>query len=234
MKALIGLLVVLVLLAGALVVADRAGESYASNLIEQHLTSQLRLSQNPKVVIAGVPFLTQWASGHYQEIDVTIPSVTAQSITVDNVRATIKDVHTKPFLTSSSDVASATAGSVDLNGLVPFSALPLPSGFTASASGSQLKVSGSVSVFGASVPVTAIESITVQGQRITFKPPSVQADAGGIHFDVSSSVAQQLSVSVDVSGLPFGVHVTGVAVGPSGLLATAQAQGVSLAGVQTG
>ena len=230
MRALIGLLVVLVLLAAGLVVADRVGASYASSLVSQQLTSQLRLSQNPKVEITGVPFLTQWASGNYQEIDIAIPSLTAQNITVDNVNATVKDVRTKPFLTSGSDLGSAKAGSVDLHGLVPFSALPLPSGFTASASGSQLKVTGNVSVFGNSVPVTAIENVSLQGSTIAFNPTNVQANAGGVQVDVSGTVAKQLALSVNVSGLPFGVEVTGIAVDPSGLLATGQGQNVSLAG----
>jgi hypothetical protein len=89
MKALTGLLVVLVLLAGGLVAADRIGANYTSNQISQHLTSQLRLSQSPTVKITGVPFLTQWASGHYQEIDITIPSVTTDSITINDVQATV-------------------------------------------------------------------------------------------------------------------------------------------------
>ena len=230
MKALIALLVVLALLAAGLVVADRVGESYASNLIAQQLTSQLRLSQSPDVKVTGVPFLTQWAAGNYREIDISIPSVTAQSITVENVQTTVKNVHTKPFVTSGSDLRSASAGSVNLHGLVPFSAIPLPSGFAATASGSQLKVSGTVTVFGASVPVTAIENITLQGSTVNFNPTNVQANAGGFQVDVSGTVTRQLAVSVNVSGLPFGVQVTGVAVDPSGLLATAQGENVSLSG----
>lgn len=230
MKAVIGLLAVLAVLAAALVVTDRVAESYASNLIAQQLTSQLRLSQSPKVDVTGVPFLTQWASGNYQEIDISIPSVTADNVTVDDVDATVKNVHTKPFLTTGSDLGSATAGSIDLHGLVPFSAIPLPSGFTASASGSQLKVTGQVSVFGASVPVTAIENVSLHGSTVSFNPTHVQADAGGFQVDVSGTVTNQLAVSVNVSGLPFGVQATGVAVNPGGLLATAQGQNVSLSG----
>lgn len=230
MKALIGLLVVLVILAGGLFAADRAGEAYASNLIAQHLTSQLHLSQSPKVDIPEVPFLTQWASGDYQEIDITIPSVTADQVTVSDVNVTVKDIHTKAFLTSGSDVSSATAGSIHLNGLVPFSELPLPTGFTAGASGSQLKVSGSISILGASVPVTAIENVSLQGSRVVFDPTSVQAGTGNIQINASGALARQLTMSIDVSGLPLGVQMTGVAVGSSGLQATAEGQNVSLSG----
>lgn len=228
MKALIGLLVVLLLVAVGLVAADRLGESYASNLIAQHLTSDLHLSQTPTVDIQGVPFLTQWASGDYHEVDIAIPSVTAESVTVDDVNATVRDIHAKPFLTSGSEVGSATAGSVDLNGVVPFSALPLPSGFTAGASGSELKVTGSISVLGASIPVTATENVSLQGSTVVFKPTSVQAGGSGLQLDVSGALSRQLTMSVNVSGLPLGVQVTGVAVGTSGLQATAQGQNVSL------
>lgn len=230
MKAVIGLVAVLAVLAAALVVTDRVAESYASNLISQQLTSQLRLSQSPKVDVTGVPFLTQWASGNYQEIDISIPSVNADNVTVDDVDATVRNVHTKPFVTTRSDLGSATAGSIDLHGLVPFSAIPLPSGFTASASGSQLKVTGQVSIFGASVPVTAIENVSLHGSTVSFKPTQVQANADGFQIDVSGTVTNQLAVSVNVSGLPFGVQATGVAVNPGGLLATAQGQNVSLSG----
>ncbi len=229
MKALIGLLVVLVVIGAALVAVDRIGEGYTSNRIAQRLTNQLNLTQSPKVDIPDVPFLTQWASGHYQEIDITFPTVTAQSVTVNDVQVTVKDIHTKPFLTSGSDLVSATAGSIDLSGVVPFSALPLPSGFTASASGSQLKVSGSISVLGTSVPVTAIENVSLQGSTVVFNPTNIQAGAAGFSFDVSGAVGRQLTLSLNVSSLPLGVHMTGVTVGSSGLEAMAAGQNVPLA-----
>lgn len=229
MKALIGILVVIALLAAGLVVADRVAEGVASNVIAQQLTSDLRLSQSPKVDIAGFPFLTQVASGDYQRIDVSIPSVTALSVTVSDVAATVKDVRTKPFPTSAADVRSATAGSVDLSGLVPFTSLPLPSGFTAGDSGSQLHVSGTISVFGASIPVTATEDISLQGSAVTFRPTNIQAQAEGFKVNVPGSVAQQLTLSVDLSALPFHTQVSRVAVVPSGLQVAGQAQNVSLA-----
>lgn len=229
MKALTAaLVIVLVLLAGGLVLADRAGERYASTLMAEQLKSDLRLSQSPSVKVEGVPFLTQWASGDYQEIDVTIPSVTARSVTVEDVHATLRNVHTRRFLTSGAGIRTATAGSVNLSGLVPFSALPLPAGFTARASGSELKVSGSVSVLGVSIPVTATEQISVQGSTVTFTPTDIEAEVAGVEVAVTNELAGRLSLSVDVAGLPFGVQVTGVAVNPSGLVATAEGRNVSL------
>lgn len=229
MKALIGIVVVIALLAAGLVVADRVAERVASNLIAQQLTSDLRLSQSPSVDITGFPFLTQAASGEYRQINVSMPSVTALSVTVDDLAATVKDVHAKPFPTSAADIRSASAGTVELGGLIPFASIPLPSGFTATDAGSQLHVVGRFTVFGASVPVTAVEQISLQGSTVTFHPTSIQAEADGMKFDVPSSVAQQLTASVDLAGLPFHVQVTRFAVVPSGLQVAGQARDVSLA-----
>lgn len=229
MKALIGFLVVIALLAGGLVAADRVAERVASNLVAQQLTSRLRLSQSPNVDITGFPFLTQVASGHYQQMDISIPSVTALSVTVRDVTATAKDVRTKPFPTSAADVRSASAGTIDLGGLVPFSSIPLPPGFTASDSGGQLRVSGTISVFGASIPVTATQHISLHGSTVTFHPTNIEAQAEGFTVDLSGVVAQQLTASVDLSGLPFHIQVTRLAVVPSGLRVEGQAQNVSLA-----
>jgi LmeA-like phospholipid-binding len=230
MKALTGALVVVVLLAAGLALADRVAERTASNLIAEQLASDLHLAQTPDVDITGFPFLTQVASGHYQQIDISIPSVTALSVTVRGLDATIRDVHTKPFPTGPADLRSAGAGTVDVGGLVPFSSIPLPPGFTARDADEQLEVSGTIPLFGASIPVAAIEDITVEGSTVTFRPTHIQAQAGGLEVDVSGALARRLTASVDLSGLPFHIEVTGLAVVPSGLQVDGGAQNVSFAG----
>lgn len=230
MKALIALLVVIAVLVAGLLVADRVGETYAAGLISQQLTADLRLSEQPQVEVDGFPFLTQWASGHYQEIDTQLPSITADNVTVSSIDATVKDVHTKPFLSSASQFSSATAGSISLSGVVPFSALPLPSGFTAHASGSTLEVSGTMSVYGFPVPVTAAEKISLSGTTATFTPTDIRAQAAGINVNVNGSAAKQLAVSVDLKGLPFGLQVNSITAAQNGLDVTASGQNVALAG----
>lgn len=230
MRAFIAILIVLALLVAALVIADRVAENVASNVIAQQVRTQLHLAQRPRVNIDGFPFLTQVASGDYQEIDVSIPSVTALAATVDDVAATARGVHARPFLGSAAGVRSASASSVDLSGRVPLSSLPLPPGFTATASGSKLRVSGSISALGFSVPVTATEQITLKGSTVSFRPTDIQARAGGSKVDVSGTAAKQLTLSVDLSGLPFHVRVTRLSVRPSGLGVTGRARNVSLAG----
>lgn len=230
MKALIGILVVVMLVATGLLAADRIAERTASSLMAQQLTSELHLSQSPDVEITGFPFLTQVGSGHYQQIDISIPTVTALSVTVRGVDATVRDVHTKPFPTSPADLRSAGAGTVEVGGLVPFSSIPLPAGFTAVDSGGDFRVAGSIALFGAAIPVTATESISLQGETVAFRPTDIQARAGELELNVSGAVARQLTASVDLSALPFHIRVSRLTVVPSGLEVAGQAQNVSLAG----
>lgn len=230
MKALLGILMVIAVLAAGLAIADRVAENVASNVVAQQLSSRLRLSHRPTVTIAGFPFLTQAASGDYQEIDISIASLSALSATVDDVAASAQDVHAKPFMNSPADIRSASARTVELSGRVPLSSIPLPPGFTASDSASRLRVSGSISALGLSVPITATEQIALEGSRVTFRPTDIQARAGGSRLDVSGTAARELTVSVDLSGLPFHVRLTRLIIGRSGLRVAGRAQNVSLAG----
>lgn len=65
---------------------------------------------------------------------------------------------------------------------------------------------------------------------MTLRPTHIQAQAGGLELVVSGAVARRLSASVDLSGLPFHIEVSRLAVVPSGLQVDGGAQNVSLAG----
>lgn len=229
MKAAIGILVVIVLLASGLTLADRVAERVASALIAQQLTQHLHLSPSAKVDIRGFPFLTQVAAGDYQEVDISIPTLTALGVTFSHLAATAKDVHLKTFMASAADIRSTSAGTIHLSGLVPLASLPLPPGLTATDSGSRLRVSGETSVFGIPISVSATEAVLLRGLTVTFRPTNMRARAGGQSFDVPASLARRLTLVVDLSGLPFHVRVTRLAVAPAGLELAGQAQNVSLA-----
>lgn len=230
MRALLGILIAIALLAAGFVIADRVAENMASNLVAQQLSTRLHLPHRPTVNIAGFPFLTQVASGDYQEIDISIPSLPALSASVDDVVATARDVHASPFAGGAAGVQSASARTVALSGRIPLSSIPLPPGFTATDSDSRLRVSGSISALGFSVPVTATEQITLEGSTVKFRPTNIQARAGGARLDVSGTAAKQLTLSVDLSGLPFHARLTRLTISRWGLRVAGQARNVSLAG----
>ncbi|MFZ0217907.1 MAG: DUF2993 domain-containing protein [Candidatus Dormiibacterota bacterium] len=228
MKGLIAVVVVLVVLIGGLLIVDRVSVAYADTLISQQMTSSLRLSQQPTVRIQGFPFLTQWASGDYSEIDVTLPSVTSASVTVNQVTAIVTGVKAPGLATSGGQFKSAMAQRIVLSGVVPLSEVPLPSGFQAHASGNQLQVTGTVSLLGLQAPVTAVIGIHLSGSTVTFDPTSIQVAGSSLSPSMTRSLTAQFKRTIDIGRLPFSVSVTGITVTPSGLAVTATASNVPL------
>jgi hypothetical protein len=229
-KALVAILVVLALLGGAFVAVDRVAVGFADSAISQVLTSSLRLSQEPTTKIQGFPFLTQWGSGSYQEIDVSAPSVTSNSVTVDQVTAIVRGVVAPAFATSPSQFAGATARQITLTGTVPFSELPVPPGFQARADGGQLEVTGTESLFGVQAQVTALVSVHVSGSRVTFQPTSVQVAGSPLGASIVRAITARLQQTISIGQLPFGVSVTDLAVTPAGLAVTGAATNASFSG----
>ena len=230
MRALLAILAVIVLLGAALIISDRVAERFTSGLIAQQLSTQLHLSRQPTVTIAGFPFLTQVASGDYQEVDISIPSVSALAATVEDVTATARDIHARTLLSKAADVRLASARVVDVAGRIPLSSIPLPPGFTASDSHSELRVSGTISVLGFSVPLKATEHLELDGSTVNLRPTNIQAQARGSTYQVPASVTKALTVSIDLSGLPFHARLTRLSIDPAGLHVAGRAQHVSLAG----
>ena len=212
------LFVFLVIVAGLGVGADRAGAWEAGQVLSNKLASTYNLDQQPSVQVQGVPFLTQWGSGQYQEIDAQLPSATADQVHITNVSAQLHDVKTGAFATSSADVAGATVGTASVQGLVPYSDLPLPQGFQASAAGDKLRITGSIKAGPLSVPVTATVQVGVQNGQLTLTPESVNASTPPVgQSAVAAAVRQQLQATNLLRTLPFGVQLQTATVTQTGL-----------------
>jgi hypothetical protein len=220
------LIAFLIVVAALLVVADRVAAWEAEQMLASRLASAYQLGQQPTVHIQGVPFLTQWASGRYQELDVDLPSATAGQVTVSDVSAQLKDISAKPFATSGSDVRGATIGSLTVKGLVPYSSLPVPKGFTAQPDAGKLKLTGSIAAFGQSIPVTAIVSVTAQDGRVVPTLEQVDTSNAFLKATITATIRQQLQSLSFLQNLPLGVQVDSVAVSDGGLQVTGSARQV--------
>jgi hypothetical protein len=217
-----------VVVAGLLVAADRVAAWAAGQVLAQSLVSAYQLDQRPDVQVQGVPFLTQWSSGRYQEVDVRTPHVTAQNVTVSDVSAQLHDVSTAPFATSPSAVAGATVGEVDAQGVVPYRVLPLPPGLQLTPQGDRLQLSGSYSVGPVTVPVAATVGVTVRNGSLKLVPEQVSVPSQYSRFGIASRI-EQLIGSVSVTPpLPMGGRLQGASVTPAGLRVSATASQVAL------
>lgn len=227
MRTLIATLVVLCLL---LIVADRVGEYEAGKLIASHVTSTYHLSRQPKVEVRGTPFLTQWAQGDYQEVDVQAPNLTVDKVPIDDVRVQIHDIQTSAFVTTAAGFESAGAGRVALQGQVPYSGIPAPSGFTVTPAGGQLRVKGSIGIYGVTIPVTATIAVSVQNGRLVLTAQNVEASNAYVDQIAQQLIQQRLDQVPQPQDLPFGVHLSGVQVTPNALDIEAAGRNVTLAG----
>ena len=222
------LLVFLIVVAGLLVAADRFAAWAAGQIVADRIARAYQLDQPPDVQVQGIPFLTQWSSGHYQEVDLRLPTVTTNNVSITNLSAQMHDVSTVAFATSSADAAGATIGQVDVQGVVPYSTIPLPQGFQVAPQGSQLQLSGSISAAGVSVPVSATVSVSVQDGSLQLTAGQVDVPSAFSRLGIASILNQQLSAVRTTVQLPLGAHLDAVSVTPNGLALAASASNVQM------
>ncbi|WNE97974.1 DUF2993 domain-containing protein [Streptomyces luomodiensis] len=96
-KALIGLVVLGLLL----VLGDRWAVMYAERKAEQQLQKKLDLATAPNVTIHGFPFLTQVLGKKLEQVDIAVPDVAADRVSLAEVRAQAQDIRIVGDLPSS-------------------------------------------------------------------------------------------------------------------------------------
>jgi hypothetical protein len=215
-------LIVLLGLVILLIIIDRAGLFIAEREIGTRIQSAYDLPDRPHVTIRGVPFLTQVVSGHYQQIDVSIPSATTGGVQLHDVDAQFTGVQASLSLLLGQDSGSVTATHATGSALIPFSEVQqrLPKGITLGADGSSLRVSGHTSY--GTIAGTAKVGVTSAGVSVTPESLSLSGVPVG-------ELAGQFSVVIPVGTLPLHLTVTGVHVTSGGIEVDAAGSNVQFA-----
>ncbi|MFJ4683684.1 DUF2993 domain-containing protein [Streptomyces sp. NPDC091377] len=122
MRALRILLIVVVILGGLFVAADRLAVNFAEDEAASKLKSTENLARTPDVSINGFPFLTQLMGGSLDEVEVGIDGYQASAgngerIRIDDLRADMKGVE------FSGDYSSATAASATGSAIIAYDEL---------------------------------------------------------------------------------------------------------------
>ncbi|MEU5424334.1 DUF2993 domain-containing protein [Streptomyces olivoreticuli] len=112
------LLFALAVCTGILVLADRCAAMYAEKKAEQVLQEQLHLAAAPQVGIHGFPFLTQVLDKHLERVDVTVPHVAADRVSLAKVHASARDIRLTGNLLS--DIRGAVVGNLEGEVLLSF------------------------------------------------------------------------------------------------------------------
>ena len=224
-KLLIGVIILAVLL----VAADRISVAVAENQISNRLTSAYGLAGKPGVTITGFPFLTQVATGDYQQIDVSASQVPVGGTVLHHLNVRLTGVHATVSQVLGNGSSMVTADRAAGSAMVGFGTVDhrLPGGFRLHPDGKNLSVSGRLAVGGARIPVSATVALGVSGSGISVTP--VHVSVPGVAALPSSAYSSQLRVTVPLNTLPLHLRLTSVHVAPGGLRIGAAARHVQFA-----
>ena len=213
------LIVVLLLLAGLALAADRVGEAVAEDRVAQLVAERGGLSGEPAVEIGGFPFLTQAFGGRYEDVRISLagadlgqPEGTSADVSLQGVQVALSDV-------LAGSVQQVPVERVDGTATLSYALLAeeLGPGTTLRRDGDGLQVDTTVEVAGQTVPLTATGTVRLDGDTLVVDVE----DATGAGVDAPDAFVDQLSDALDlryqIPELPFGLQVTGVAPADDGV-----------------
>ncbi|QMU79628.1 DUF2993 domain-containing protein [Streptacidiphilus sp. PB12-B1b] len=236
MRAIRRTIIVLVILFGLFVAADRIAVHVAQSQVADKLQTARGLAQKPSVSIEGFPFLTQLAGGKLDEVKVHATGMTVHgtsggpNVTLQDFEADLKGVRLEnDYSTAVADTATGTA-------VISYADLTaaLPSHPALSYGGdSKVKVSATVDLpfFGKQALSGTADVNVVNGDTIGL------ADISGITGGDSASAlgvaalqaaGAMLEPQFRLSGLPSGLKLARIQAEPDGIAVSVSGTGVSL------
>ena len=204
------LIIFLIVIALVVVVADRGGDLVADRITADTLQSSQHLQQRPDVTIDGVPFLTQFATGHYQHVEID-----AQNVRVGSTPLYLSTLHadfrTVTVSRSFDDFKAETAtarGTVNYTGLSRLLKVRV-----------RYAGNGRLSVT-KKLPVIGKKTITFKARYangvLRFGQGAVNG-AGHLGSEVSSFLNRYFGIKTSLRKFPFDVRVRSVSVNATGL-----------------
>ncbi|WP_026404425.1 DUF2993 domain-containing protein [Actinomadura rifamycini] len=227
------LVVLLVLVVGGLIAADRIGVRVAQGEIARQVAAQEGLARQPDVSIHGFPFLTQAVGGEYDHIEVLIGDYTEQDVTLSGVRVDMRGVRAPLSEIANGNTANVTARTATASAVVPYSVIEerAPKEVEGLApKGDDLEVDLAGAVMGVRLSGKAVVSLEATDQGIAVTPVSVAPD-GGPQIPLAL-VKRQLTWSVPVTDLPVGSRISRIEPTADGLRVSATARNVQLSDLE--
>ncbi|SCF36314.1 LmeA family phospholipid-binding protein [Micromonospora mirobrigensis] len=241
-KVLVSLFVLLLVLAGLLVIADRVAAGVAERAIAKQvgdeLAKQNARASTPKVDVAGFPFLTQVAEGKYEHISIALRDVQG-SVQGDAVSLPKLDVDARDVRASLDTIRSGqgdvVADRVHGTGTISYDSLAKlldRPGLKLGEQNGRLAVTAPVDILGVQLTVNGTADVTVSEQgKVALKFNDLDAEglpALPLARTLLSNYAKGISVDVPLPELPFQLAVRNVEPQPDGLAVTADATNVPI------
>ena len=245
MRALRIFLIVVVVLGGLFVLADRLAVNFAEGEAADKLKATENLASTPDVSIKGFPFLTQVVGGSLDDVEVGIKDYEAttgtngQTIRIDDLKADMKGVE------FSGDYSSATATSASGTATIAYAELlktaksestEVAPGVTARVIGlsdggnGKIKVTVEATVLGTKLPqpLSVLSTVTAEGDVVRVHADSLPS-FGGVQA-AENEVRSITDFEQKIDDLPGGIQLDKVEAARGGVEIGVKGSNVRLAG----
>jgi LmeA-like phospholipid-binding len=215
-------IIALVALIAVLVVGDRVAATVAENTAASWLAKHAPVSGPPTVAVHRFPFITQALRGRYDDVEVTADSVAVGSVRNAKVDAHLRGAHLALGDVFGGTIQNLPCDQVDGTLTVPYSELARLSGvpnLTMSRQGNAVAVSAPLQIPGTdtTVRVSGTGQVRVDGQTLRIQAADVSVSGVDVPQPVRDQFAGQLSVSLPVPPLPYGVQLENISADPGGV-----------------
>ena len=206
------LLVVLLLLGGLAVGADRVAVGIAEDKVAEQLAAKGGLSGTPTVDIAGFPFLTQAVAGRYDDVRISLTAEELGQPAGTRADIALHGVHVPLSSVVSGSVEKVPVDRVDGTATLSYALLSAQLGgdTTLRREGDGLRITKTVEMLGQTLPLTAVGTVSLDGNQLVVDVEKAAGAGVDVPGFLVSRVSDLLDLRYDVPALPFGLQLTGV------------------------
>ncbi|WP_399087325.1 DUF2993 domain-containing protein [Streptomyces sp. BBFR2] len=232
MRALKVLLVLVVVVGGLFVAADRVAVNLAEDKAAEKIRDSQGLAAAPEVSIKGFPFLTQVAGRNLDEVEAELGGVKADAdghtLRVDKLKAVFHDVKLSDDYSSIENAASATAtATLSYADLTKASGANVQVTYGGTKGGQgQVKISPAIPLL-SSLEVTG--SVTAHGDTLRLRADSIPTMCRLLP-GCADKIREQTDHEWKLDQLPANLKLDKVTAGPDGVAISATGTDVKLPG----
>ena len=240
------LVVLFLLLVGVFVASDRVAAYAAEQTVAKQARKELvargiSAPKDPTVAVGGFPFLTQVLRGRYDRITISVRQATSQGITLDRLDLVATGVNAKAStlmngngpVTADLVTGTATMGWAAVLHLVDLAGFSSAGASITALPDGRVQIKGPVAAFGVSTTVVATGSVGIAGGKAKVTVTDITTEGGNIPEPIAQLLQdykQELSREIALPPLPYHLVLKSASTSAQGLLVTATATDVPLAG----
>lgn len=224
------LVVTLVVLVVILLGLDRLAAYIASSVAAAALQTQYNLTSRPDVSAHGWPFLTQVIGGKYDDVEMRSNDLHTTGLPRVSADIHARGVHAGLGALIHRSITGVPVDRVDGTVTVPYAAIVAASrlpGLTLHRSGGGVAMRASPSVAGQTVRVGAVAHIGFAAGKLTVRADQVSGLGATVPSQLAGQLAGQLSFTVPVGSLPFGISLDAARATAAGVQFSAHANDVT-------